>query len=1261
MRAFLCFLLVCGWIPGFCQQEFPPELENPEIFNQNKIAPHSFFIPFSSEEEAKRLPWEASPYYLSLNGRWKFNWVENTGKRPFDFFKTDFNATSWDEIEVPSNWEIQGYGVPIYVNQPYEWSQNPQPPFVPRTSNPVGSYIHTFSIPENWKGKEIIIHFGAVKSAFYVWVNGEYVGYSQGSKTPAEWNITSFLTRGENKLALQVFRWSDGSYLECQDFWRLSGIERSVFLYALPRIHIHDFFIRGNLINNYQDGMLEIDLEVTGETVDNGYHSVGLKLFDPGNKEVLNVNEINLLFDESGHGKGHYACFYPNPKKWSAETPSLYRLLIFMKTDGDITHIIRHDIGFRTTEIVNGQLLVNGKPILIKGVNRHEHDPVTGHVVSKESMLLDLTLMKQSNINTVRTSHYPCDPWFYELCNQYGLYVINEANIESHGMGYDARSLAKDTTWREAHLDRVRRMVERDKNHPCVIIWSLGNEAGDGVNFTACYQWLKERDPSRPVHYERAGMGTNTDIYCPMYPSISFLKNYAKVPRPKPLIMCEYAHSMGNSTGNLQDYWDVIEQHDQLQGGSIWDWVDQGLLKKDENGISFYAYGGDFGPEGTPSDGNFCANGLVSADRLPHPALTEVKKVYQCLKVKPIRVDSGVIEITNAYNFLHLNVFDLHWEILEDGTTVFSDSFSLPDIRPGHSELITLPIHEAVLEAGREYYLNLSMVANEVLPLIPVGFEVAKVQIALMSDIRLKSYDSDDLSVLQVTEDETFIHITAPNFRIGFDRKLGKISSFSYHGEQLIKTGPTVNFWRAMTDNDFGNGMNKRCAVWKNMSHDHPFEKVTFEQKGKDEVTITTTAILHDVEAQVETKYRIFGNGDIEVETDFTPIPRDKFIKEYIVTLEDEMILQISNRDPVLVEIPPLNIDSMPEFSMQVKLTPDSFTGKNAVWEHAIWREGALHLEFRNGILCFFLNGADHVYFNYPFETGKVYDLFIIYSSIDKILRLLVNGTPAEEKSLSHAHPLLTDQISYLGGFGEEDRTFQGKFFYFKLWNRKLKVEELLSQLIPEDGLAISLDFKNTAGTVIQDLARNIQAQLIEPEIRFPEIPRFGMSLEMPLQYKNLTWYGRGPHENYCDRNTSAFIATHQSTVDEQYFPYIRPQETGYKTDTRWVALQNDHDTGLLFIGEPEISWSALYYAIEDLDQETKQKNRHTKDLNKRDFISVNIDYGQTGVGGDNSWGAKPHPKYTLHYGTYSYRYIIRPLRGQADLTELSKKRFTLE
>jgi beta-galactosidase len=1122
----------------------------------------------------------------------------------------------------------------------------------------VGSYRRSFDLPESWDGQRVFIHFGAVKSAFFLWINGIYAGFSKGSKTPAEWDITDLLQTGSNTVALQVYRWSDGSYLECQDFWRISGIERDVYLYARPVVYIRDFFVNGTLFNDYQDGALKLNLELVNKSGTSDRYSIEYSVFDATGQLILSGKKSDYMQNESTTIL-NFSDTLLNPALWTAETPNLYTLLLVLRKQNEVMESLTCNVGFRTSEIRNGQLLINGVPVLLKGVNRHEHDPVTGHVVSRELMLQDIRLMKQNNINTVRTSHYPNDPFWYELCDRYGLYVIDEANIESHGMGYGSRSLAKDSLWEKAHVDRVVRMVERDKNHPSIILWSMGNEAGDGVNFTACYNWIKQRDPSRPIHYERAGRGNNSDVFCPMYASIGYIERYARENPDKPLILCEYAHAMGNSTGNLQDYWDVIEKYDALQGGSIWDWVDQGLLKTNDAGTPFFAYGGDYGPEGTPSDGNFCANGLVSADRTPHPGLSEVKKVYQYAEFSGVDLENGIIVLKNKYDFINLNFVDLHWYLMEEGTPLKKGIVYAPDVAPGQSMQVELPFKGFVFEPGKEYFLNLFLRTTDPSTLLPGDFTIASEQIPIIVDRTTEPFLTDNFASLKILENETFIDVSAPNFRIRFDRETGQISSYTYHEKTILQSGPRPTFWRAPTDNDFGNRMDQRCAVWKEASYDRTVEKVSVEQISRGEVLIHVHKTLADVNANLDNRYTIYGNGDVNVDQSFSPLPPKERKRNYFRPYFGSTAAYFTKEEPFYLELPAIEEKELAAFTLEFQIQPEEFQGKNAIWEHRSWSPGALHLEFRNGTLCFFLYGSDYVWFEYDFEAGKSYNVALTYSSFTKALKLYIDDELTEEKQLSEAVPLDVNETSYIGGYETEDRFYFGALDNFRLWNRVLRKAELEGDEPQGPGLLLWLNFEGE-GRRLKDQTGKYLVLLTEKEIPMPELPRFGTRMKVPSQFDRLTWYGRGPHENYQDRNKSAYIDNYSSSVEEQYFPYIRPQENGYKTDTRWLALQDKEGQGIMVIGEPLISFSALPFEMEDLDQGIKTNYRHTADLVPKDFVSLHVDYKQTGVGGDDSWGARPHPQYTLNYKDYKYSYIIRPLRGNENLNELSRKRVDL-
>jgi len=1043
----------------------PRDWENPEVFNINREAPHASLISFADEQSALEAIKTNSPNYLSLDGTWKFNWVKSPDQRPYWFFKDDYDTRDWKDIDVPSNWQMKGYDVPIYVNITYPYKKDP--PNIPHDFNPVGSYKRSFKISSEWKDKEVFLHFGAVSSAFYVWVNEQLVGYSQDSKVPAEFNITKYLKPGNNSLSVEVYRWCDGSYLEDQDFWRLSGIQRTVFLHARPKTFISDFFAVGDLENNYADGLLKLDVSLKS-------------LAGSGNDFVVSASVLEgtqTLFTESKDVKlsdnkavVNFTKKFPGIKKWSAEQPNLYSVLISLKDkNGKIYESVSSRIGFRKVEILNSLLLVNGVAIRIKGTNMHEHNDITGHVIDEETVMKDIRMMKSNNINAVRTSHYPQQEYWYEMCDKYGLYLIDEADIESHGIGYNKDvTLADKPEWAAAHLDRMQRMVERDKNHPSVIIWSMGNEAGDGNNFLNGYKWIKGRDITRPVQYERAEKSTNTterhtDIWCPMYPKIEYIESYAKDPlNDRPLIMCEYAHAMGNSTGNFQDYWNVIEKYPKLQGGFIWDWVDQGLLKTNENGEKYWTYGGDYGEEGIPSDGNFCLNGLVWPDRTGHPGLTEVKKVYQNIEFTPVDLNTGMIKVKNKYDFTSLAEFNFEWEIVSDGIVIQSGKVPTPDLKPKGEMAVLLPFKKIDPAPGAEYFLNIRVSRSDEWNYIPEDHVYATAQFKLPVAVAPVLSKRDNLSILQTNTVGKKLEVSGVDMKIVFDLSRGSMESFNFKGKELIKKGTEPDFWRPPTDNDYGYNMDKLLGVWKKAGERTVVTKANISQPEPDKVVVSF-------------------NYDI----------------------------------------------------------PDTASQK----------------------------------------IGGFATIFTIYGSSDVIVKNMFSK--------------ISDKI--------------------------------------------------------------------------PEIPRMGMQMQLPAELTNLKWLGRGPHENYTDRKTSADIGLYESTVADQYTPYIRPQENGYKTDTRWLTLTDDNGTGIMVSGNPLFCFSALNNIHDDFEspgklsqyrKDAKTANTHTIDVKPRDLVNLNIDLGQMGVGGDNSWGALIHPEYRLLDKKYEYSFRIRPVVKDDDILKLAKEKF---
>ncbi len=1042
LRPTAIFLFLFVMVTAVSSQALP-EWQNPDIVQVNREDPHATRFSYESMEKAMAGDKQKSSNFQSLNGPWKFHWSPNPASRPMDFYEPKFKDKKWDVIQVPSNWEMKGYGIPIYTNIPYEWTTDPKPPLVPEDHNPVGSYRRTFDVPAEWMDKQVFIHFGAVKSAFYLWVNGEKVGYSQGSKTPAEFNITPFIKKGENLVAVEVYRWSDGSWLECQDFWRISGIERDVYLEARPGIHIRDFFCKAGLTKGYTSGLLNMMVEVAvPEGVSSEGTSMEAELYFVDNEEPVwsSVNGPGL------EGSGVYIAKFQDViddiSPWSAETPHLYTLVLTLKDEeGASLEYVSARVGFRTSEIKYGQLLVNGKAITLKGVNRHEHDEDEGHVVSEEMMLKDIELMKLHNINAVRTSHYPNDPRWYELCDEHGLYVIDEANIESHGMGYEPdKTLGNNPMFTKSHLDRTIRMVERDKNHPSVIIWSLGNEAGNGVCFDATYDWIKQRDWSRPVQYERAEGGRNTDIFCPMYHEIEQMIAYVESHPDKPLIQCEYSHAMGNSNGNIMDYWEVIDRYEQLQGGFIWDWVDQGLTKMTVDGVKYWGYGGDFEPEGQHHDGSFCLNGLVAADRTVHPGIYEVKKAYQYMAFQAVPFSTGEIMISNKYDFINLKGFDVQWVLEANGEKVSEGIIESPDVKPGESALFDLGADLPELLDGTEYFLNFRAVTRKTASLVPAGHVIATEQFVLtpglLSEITAQEFSKGGDQEISIMETKEHVSIRFFDGEVVFNRSNGYLESYVMGGKTLLSSGPAPNFWRAPTENDFGNEMNLRCAMWK--------------------------------------------------------------------TFGDELELQT--------------------------LVPAQAAGQTMVLAEYI-HPG---------------NGSNY-------------------------------------------------QVAYhFNGAGE---------------------------------ILVRVKFNPATDT-------------------FPEIPRFGMQMVIPEGFDRLEFFGRGPHENYIDRNHSSFVGLYRSTVDEQYVRYNTNGENGNKTETRWLTLKNSDGDGIKIKGSPLFDFSALHYSQETLDREVRD-GAHPIDMEKSGKVFLNVDWKQMGVGGDDSWGAKTHAAYMIRVQPMEYSFIISPILSQ--------------
>jgi len=1011
---------------------------------------HASMMSYDNVEDLMNKSKEESPYFQLLNGNWKFNWVEKPADKPVGFENVDYNISNWQNIPVPGNWERNGYGYPIYVNQPYPFPRNQ--PYAPKEYNPVGSYKHTFSVPDTWRTeRNVIIHFGSINSAAYLWINGKYVGYSEDTKTPAEWDITEFLQAGENEIALQVYRWCSGSYLEDQDFWRMSGIQRDVYLHAVPKVHVRDFFVKSGLDNVYINGKLDVTVEIEDkrETPVNDTYSVEIKLLDKNGNEVFNqVKSINYQTGTSNSVR--FLADISNPDKWTAETPNLYQIAITLKDkNGIIKQVVGAKTGFRSIEIKNAQVLVNGKPILIKGVNRVEVDEYKGQVVSKETMLKDITLMKQNNFNAVRSAHYPNDPYWYELCDKYGLYVVDEANIESHGYYHGSISLAKDYTWESAHMFRTVNMVERDKNHPSIIFWSLGNESGDGVNMTATYNWIHQRDNTRPVQYEQTGEGSNTDIFCPMYPEPSTIETYGKNnSKTKPLIMCEYNHAMGNSLGQHIDFWNIIEKYSNLQGGFIWDWVDQGLAETDNNGKKYWGWGGDYEPVGTYTDGNFLMNGVLYPDRTPKPSLYEAKKVQQNVKFEAVDLNNGIFRITNGFFFTNLNKYQLDWSIKANGKSIKNGSINQPEVEPQATKQISLDYADIKIDAGVEYFIYFSVKTLTQENLIPAGHEIAYGQFLLPLNASVAKTNIGSMDAITHINNTDNVVVSGSKFNITFSKLNMNISSYEYNGKTYIVSGGVPEFWRAPTDNDFGNNMPSNCSVWKNTSNNKSELSTTVDVISAKEIKLTFRYKLTNVSSIYTTIYTIYGNGEVIVDNTFT-----------------------------------------------------------------------------------------------------------------------------------------------YGGSG-------------------------LSYL-----------------------------------------PRFGMKFEIAVGFDKVKYFGKGPFENYFDRNTAALIDEYQSTVTGMYEPYPSPGENGNHTDTRWLALTDDNGNGLQISGLSTFDFSVLHFSATDLTQPSRG-DWHVNELTPKETVFLNVDYKQTGVGGINSWGALPMDKYILYPKNYAYKFKISPIESGANNYEISKREY---
>ncbi|NVK52371.1 MAG: DUF4981 domain-containing protein [Flavobacteriaceae bacterium] len=861
MKLKITFLICLVFLLSNCQQKeltkIPEQKNhyNHQIFEENKLAPRASFFAFENPDISKK---ERSKRFLSLNGTWNFHWVKNPNDRPTTFHHLEYDDADWKNIQVPGNWETQGFGKPIYLDERYPFTT--KWPNVPQEYNPVGTYRKIISLNKDFLSEDIILHFEAIK-AVYVYINGKYVGYSQGSKTSAEFNVTKYLIEGENIIALQMFRWTDASYLESQDMLRMSGIERDVYLYTRPKVFIADYHAKTTLDNSYKNGILENTVTITNNTEKEVSKELMIRLENEFQKLIQFKIRANATFNIDIDKT------IKNVKSWSAETPNLYDLQISLDNQ-----YIKKKVGFKRVEIKNSQVLINGKPIYIRGVDRHETDPFTGHVVSRASMEKDIKLMKQNNINAVRSAHYPNDPYWLDLCDKYGLYVVDEANIESHPLAINKNTqIGNEMNWLPAHMMRTKRMYYRDRNHVSIYSWSLGNEAGEGEVFRTTYKWLKEQDDNRIVQYEPAGKEDYTDLYCPMYPKPEYLINHGKSNSDKPSIMIEYAHAMGNSVGNLQDYWNIIEKYDNLQGGFIWDWVDQSLEYTDKNGKPYLAYGHDYHPD-LPTDGNFLNNGLVDPYRNPHPHLSEVKKVYEPVQFRYL--GNQTIKITNKNFFADFSDKELRFRILKNGKVVFEKKGISIDIKPQSSKNMRFRDIPEMFIPENEYYLEVSLHQKEATELIPKGHEIAWDQFPLKFGA-VVHYPTEKNNALQITDTNTNISIQNNNTQFVINSKTGEISSWKYKGKTITNHPIKPNFWRPPTDNDLGNGMDKWAKIWQNATYNYNAKLVSKPMFENGHVNYKVQYVLPKNEALVFVNYTLSNEGILSIKYSFKPNLKD--------------------------------------------------------------------------------------------------------------------------------------------------------------------------------------------------------------------------------------------------------------------------------------------------------------------------------------------------------------------------------------------------
>ncbi|QIB27035.1 beta-galactosidase subunit alpha [Caloranaerobacter azorensis] len=1005
---------------------------NNKVLHRNRLDSRSYFVYYSDIDSALTYERGSSKWFQLLNGVWKFYYASSPKDVPSDFYKNDFDFSSWDDIKVPGHWQLQGFGKPHYTDLYYPFPIDP--PNVP-SENPTGLYKREFYIPEKWQNLQVIIRFEGVDSAFHLWVNGEEVGYSQGSRLPSEFDITPYIKKGKNNLSVKVYQWSDGSYLEDQDMWWLSGIFRDVSLIARPLVCLKDYFIVTDLDENYENGILKIrtDWENNSSSIVEK-HKVEFILLDAEQNRQMSISrtvELNLKLKEKK--SLNIQISVQNPEKWSAENPYLYSMLIVHKNENDeIIQVVSSKVGFRKIELKDGNFLINGKVVLLKGVNRHDHHPQLGRAVPLEWMREDIILMKQHNINAVRTAHYPNDPRFYDLCDEYGLYVIDEADLECHGFELigDINCLSDDPNWQDAYVDRMERMVNRDKNHTCIIMWSLGNESGFGCNHEAMAKICREIDQTRLIHYEGDIEAKVSDVYSTMYSSVERLKELgSRIELDKPHILCEYAHAMGNGPGGLTEYVDTFYKYKRLQGGFVWEWMDHGIRQFDEKGREYFAYGGDFGD--FPNNSNFVIDGLVYPNHKPSPGLLEYKKVIEPVKVIDVDLMKGKVEIVNLYDFISLDHLHFSWDITGDGRVLQSGTLKMPFIKPGESEIITIPYDLDKIVPSEDYLLNIYFTLAYDTKWAEKGHVVAWEQFILPVQKKLKiSRKTVCMPPLTYENNDKTVNIKGYNFEISFNKIYGLIDELKYEGFKLISRGPRLNFWRAPIDNDM-----YLVEDWK---------------------------------------------------------------KNYLDRLQhriEDVVIEVINSG--LIEITSLITIAPPVLNWSIKCR----------CKYKFYGEGSIILEIEG------------------FPKGKLPDI----------------------------------------------------------------------------------------------------------------LPRIGVNMKLAKEFNHVSWYGRGPGENYCDSKKASKIGLYKNVVENLYTPYVYPQENGNRTDVKWLSITEQRGIGLFISGRPSLEFSAHRFEVEDLENA-----KHISDLRYRDYIILNLDYKQLGLG-SGSCGPKQLLQYRVVPEDFKFSLIFKP------------------